>query len=189
MAVWASPLMADFRVACPEARFAANFARLGFHQGFGLTVTLPALVGQQKALDLLYTGRRVNGEEAVQIGLCDRLVPRIAAGRGARLRPGDRPFRPAGGPLDPRRRCAVDLAEEVQAATDHELERAGPAAQDRGLQGRRPGHGGASPARFQGSLSGTCRARGPGGSDAVPPVSETDGRGPVSPAGYFLRRP
>ncbi len=32
---------ADFRVAAPEARFAANFARLGFHQGFGLTVTLP----------------------------------------------------------------------------------------------------------------------------------------------------
>src|SRR3989442_2548733 len=54
-------LMPDFRVAAPEARFAANFARLGFHHGFGLTVTLPAIVGQQKALDLLYTGRRVKG--------------------------------------------------------------------------------------------------------------------------------
>ena len=41
---------ADFRVACPEARFAANFARLGFHQGFGLSITLPAIVGQQRAL-------------------------------------------------------------------------------------------------------------------------------------------
>ncbi len=39
-------LMPDFRVAAPEARFAANFSRLGFHQGFGLSVTLPALVGQ-----------------------------------------------------------------------------------------------------------------------------------------------
>ena len=68
-------LSADFRVAAPEARFAANFARLGFHHGFGLTVTLPALVGQQKALDLLYTGRRVKGEEALAIGLCDALVP------------------------------------------------------------------------------------------------------------------
>src|SRR5262245_17309344 len=37
-------MMADFRVASPEARFAANFARLGFHHGFGLTVTLPAAV-------------------------------------------------------------------------------------------------------------------------------------------------
>ncbi len=68
-------LFPDFRVAAPEARFAANFARLGFHHGFGLTVTLPALVGQQRALEMLYTGRRVPGEEAFQIGLCDRLVP------------------------------------------------------------------------------------------------------------------
>jgi 2-(1,2-epoxy-1,2-dihydrophenyl)acetyl-CoA isomerase len=68
-------MAADFRVASPEARFAANFARLGFHHGFGLTVTLPPAVGQQRALELLYTGRRVTGEEAVRIGLCDRLAP------------------------------------------------------------------------------------------------------------------
>jgi 2-(1,2-epoxy-1,2-dihydrophenyl)acetyl-CoA isomerase len=66
---------ADFRVGCPEARFAANFARLGFHHGFGLSVTLPAIVGQQRSLELLYTGRRIGGEEAARIGLCDRLVP------------------------------------------------------------------------------------------------------------------
>jgi enoyl-CoA hydratase/carnithine racemase len=65
---------ADFRVACPEARFSANFARLGFHHGFGLTVTLPAVVGAQRALELLYTGRRVPGDEAARMGLCDRLV-------------------------------------------------------------------------------------------------------------------
>ncbi len=68
-------LTADFRVASPEARFSANFARLGFHHGFGLTVTLPAVVGQQRALEMLYTGRRVGGEEAAAAGLCDRLVP------------------------------------------------------------------------------------------------------------------
>ena len=68
-------LVGDFRVACPEARFAANFARLGFHHGFGLSVTLPALVGQQRAMDMLYTGRRVGGDEASTMGLCDRLVP------------------------------------------------------------------------------------------------------------------
>jgi enoyl-CoA hydratase/carnithine racemase len=65
---------ADFRVACPEARFSANFARLGFHHGFGLSVTLPGIVGQQHALALLYTGRRIPGDEAARIGLCDRLV-------------------------------------------------------------------------------------------------------------------
>ena len=65
----------DFRIAAPEARFTANFARLGFHHGFGLTVTLPRLVGNQQALDLLYTGRRVKGDEAVEMGMADKLVP------------------------------------------------------------------------------------------------------------------
>jgi enoyl-CoA hydratase/carnithine racemase len=68
-------LAADFRVAAPQSRFAANFARIGFHQGFGLSVTLPALVGQQRALELLLTGRDVSGGEALEIGLCDRLTP------------------------------------------------------------------------------------------------------------------
>jgi 2-(1,2-epoxy-1,2-dihydrophenyl)acetyl-CoA isomerase len=65
---------ADFRVASPAARFSANFARLGLHHGFGLTVTLPAIVGQQHAKDMLYTGRRVGGEEAARLGLADRLA-------------------------------------------------------------------------------------------------------------------
>ncbi len=68
-------LAADFRVASPETRFAASFARLGFHHGFGLSATLPHVIGSQRALDMLYTGRRVHGPEALEIGLCDRLVP------------------------------------------------------------------------------------------------------------------
>jgi enoyl-CoA hydratase/carnithine racemase len=68
-------LAADFRVATPSSRFSANFARLGFHHGFALSVTLPATVGRQAATDLLLTGRRVGGEEALALGLCDRLVP------------------------------------------------------------------------------------------------------------------
>lgn len=66
---------ADFRVVSHESRLSANFARLGFHQGFGLSVTLPLILGHQRSLDLLYTGRRVGGEEAVTLGLADRLVP------------------------------------------------------------------------------------------------------------------
>lgn len=66
---------ADFRVGAPEARMAANFARLGFHHGFGLTVTLPEIVGRQHALDMLYTGRRLKGDEAGSIGLLDQVVP------------------------------------------------------------------------------------------------------------------
>ena len=68
-------LVADFRVAAPEARFSANFARLGFHHGFGLSVTLPLVAGHQTALELLYTGRRIDGEEARRLGIADRLAP------------------------------------------------------------------------------------------------------------------
>src|SRR5271155_2138954 len=67
-------LVPDFRVTCSEARFSANFNRLGFHPGFGLTATLPRLVGAQQTALLFYTGRRIAGDEAVRIGLADLLV-------------------------------------------------------------------------------------------------------------------
>ena len=67
-------LSADFRIASPEARFSANFAKLGFHPGFGSSVTLPRVVGRQMAMDMLFTARRVNGEEAFSIGLADKLT-------------------------------------------------------------------------------------------------------------------
>ena len=63
-------MVGDLRVTCPEARFCANFTRLGFHPGFGLTVTLPAVIGPSKAALMFYTSRRVSGEEAfAQAGL------------------------------------------------------------------------------------------------------------------------
>ncbi len=71
-------VIADFRVTCREARFSANFTRLGFHPGFGLSATLPALIGRQRATLLFYTGRRIDGEEAVAIGLADVLAPAAA---------------------------------------------------------------------------------------------------------------
>jgi len=68
-------LFADFRIAAAEARFSANFTKLGIHPGFGITHTLPRLVGHQNAAMLLYTGRRIGGAEAVRIGLADGLAP------------------------------------------------------------------------------------------------------------------
>ena len=65
---------ADFRVVSPASRLTANFSRLGFHQGFGLSATLPRIVGAQRAAELLYTGRRIDGVAAAAIGLADRLV-------------------------------------------------------------------------------------------------------------------
>lgn len=114
-------LAADFRVASPESRFSANFARLGFHHGFGLTVTLPDAVGQQAAASLLYTGRRIGGEEAHSIGLCDRLVATTEAivseakAMATELA--------AAAPLSVRAIRATmrrGLADRVRQATDHE---------------------------------------------------------------------
>jgi len=68
-------LVADFRVAPPEARFAANFVKLGFHPGFGITHTLPRLIGAQRAALMCLTGRRIKAEEALAWGLIDQLVP------------------------------------------------------------------------------------------------------------------
>ena len=67
-------LVADFRVAAPQARFAANFVQLGIHPGFGLTHTLPRVIGVQKAALMMYTGRRLGGEQALEWGLVDELV-------------------------------------------------------------------------------------------------------------------
>ena len=113
-------LSSDFRVAAPEARFSANFARLGFHHGFGLGVTLPRLVGEQAAADLLFTGRRVKGDEAVQLGLADRLAPLddLAAVSHAMARE-----IAISAPLAVRSiRVTLrgDLADRVEAATAHE---------------------------------------------------------------------
>ncbi len=66
----------DLRVICPEAFMATNFVRLGIHPGFGISVTLPELVGPARAADILLTGRRISGEECFALGLANRLVAR-----------------------------------------------------------------------------------------------------------------
>ena len=113
-------LMPDFRIAAPEARFAANFARLGFHHGFGLSVTLPALVGQQRAMDLLYTGRRVGGEEALRLGLCDDLVPLDGVRQKAHELAAEIALSAPLAVDSIRATLRGDLAERIRVATAHE---------------------------------------------------------------------
>jgi len=67
-------MVADFRVTCAEATFAANFTKLGFHPGFGLTVTLPELIGKNAAALMFLTSRRIKGDEAHRMGLADVLT-------------------------------------------------------------------------------------------------------------------
>jgi enoyl-CoA hydratase/carnithine racemase len=114
-------LVPDLRVTCAEARFCANFTRLGFHPGFGLSHTLPALIGPSRAALMFHTSRRIGGEEAYRIGLADVLVPqaevRAAALRLAAEIAENAPL----GVLETRATLRAGLAERVQAATDIEL--------------------------------------------------------------------
>jgi len=114
-------LSADFRVTCAEARFCANFSRLGFHQGFGLSVTLPRLVGPQKAALLLYTGRRVPGDEAVTIGLADKLVAESDVRKEALALAGEIAISAPLAIQSIRETLRRGLADQVEAATEREL--------------------------------------------------------------------
>jgi enoyl-CoA hydratase/carnithine racemase len=114
-------VVADFRVTCPEARFAANFTRLGYHPGFGLTRSLPRLVGAQKAQLMFLTGRRMTGNEAHAMGLADMLVPH------AEIRPAALALATEIAEAAPlaiaatRATLRAGWAEEYEAATAHEL--------------------------------------------------------------------
>lgn len=118
-------VMADFRIASPDARFAANFVKLGFHPGFGLTHTLPRLIGRAKAELMFLTGRRVKAEDGLPWGLVDEVVP-LEELRGAALRLAKEIAENA--PLaiiSTRKTLRGDLAAAVRAQTDHEAEEQG----------------------------------------------------------------
>jgi enoyl-CoA hydratase/carnithine racemase len=114
-------LSADFRVTCPEARFSANFTRLGFHPGFGLTVTLPQAVGHTNAALMLYTSRRFTGEAAHAMGLASVLVAQDRVRAAALELAGDIAECAPLGLLATRASLRGDLAERVGRATEHEL--------------------------------------------------------------------
>jgi len=113
-------LVADFRVAAPEARFSANFVTLGFHAGFGISLTLPRVVGEQHARLMLLTGRRVKAEEALRFGLVDQVVPLAEVLGSAQALAAEIA---ANAPLAveaTRATLRADLAEAVRIRTEHE---------------------------------------------------------------------
>jgi enoyl-CoA hydratase/carnithine racemase len=114
-------LAADFRVATPSSRFIANFARLGFHQGFGLSVTLPQLVGPTRAAELLFSGRSVSGTEARAIGLCDELAEPDELRKCARALAGAFVESAPQAVRAIKHTLRRNLAEQVRAIVGHEL--------------------------------------------------------------------
>jgi 2-(1,2-epoxy-1,2-dihydrophenyl)acetyl-CoA isomerase len=68
-------LMGDIRIASSSARFAETYIRIGIMAGDGGAWYLPRLIGMPKALELLWTGRFVEADEAERIGLVNHVVP------------------------------------------------------------------------------------------------------------------
>lgn len=79
-------LVCDLRVANRDAKYGANFARLGIHSGMAISHLLPRIVGVPLAADLLFTGRLVSGAEAASIGLVHEAVAADAVTEAARRR-------------------------------------------------------------------------------------------------------
>ncbi|MDF1733761.1 MAG: enoyl-CoA hydratase-related protein [Minwuia sp.] len=68
-------LFCDVRIAATEAKMGTAFAKRGMVAEYGLAWLLPRLIGPSRSLDLLYSARIIQGEEAQRMGLVDRVVP------------------------------------------------------------------------------------------------------------------
>lgn len=68
-------LCADLRIAADTAVLGQPELALGVIPGAGGTQRLPRLIGPSRAKDLIFTGRRITADEALQLGLVDRVVP------------------------------------------------------------------------------------------------------------------
>lgn len=113
-------VMADFRVICPDTRMTANFVKLGFTPGFGLTTTLARIIGQQKAQLLFYTGRRIDGRTAWEWGLGDIFCDASEVREQALQLAGEIAENAPLALISVREQMRPGLADAVQAATDVE---------------------------------------------------------------------
>lgn len=115
-------MLADQRVAGPKAQFNASFAQLGFHAGFGLTATLPHVMGWHTASRMLSMAQPVGADEALGLGLADELVAdqelvRAAAYARARVIAANAPI----AVQDMRHTLRLRLIDDFHKAIEHEL--------------------------------------------------------------------
>lgn len=114
---WGLRWWGDFRIVAPQARFAGNFVKLGFHPGFGTTQTLPRLIGEQRAALMLLTGRRIDGKTALEWGLADGLTSADELGGAARALAEELAENAPLAVQSTRKTLRAGLAEGVRAAT------------------------------------------------------------------------
>lgn len=68
-------LVCDLRIGARDAKYGANFVRLGLAPGMAISYLLPRLIGLARANELLLTGQLVDGAEAERLGILNRAVP------------------------------------------------------------------------------------------------------------------
>jgi enoyl-CoA hydratase/carnithine racemase len=68
-------LVCDIRIGAREAKYGANFVKLGLAPGMAISYLLPRLIGVARANELLFAGRLVEGPEAEALGILNRAVP------------------------------------------------------------------------------------------------------------------
>jgi enoyl-CoA hydratase/carnithine racemase len=94
---------------------------MGYHPGFGMTVTLPRVIGHQRAKWLFLTGKRLPGEEAYAIGLADRLVPQEEVRKAAQEMAAEIAKAGPLGVQAARETLNLDLVQAFRAATEREM--------------------------------------------------------------------
>jgi enoyl-CoA hydratase/carnithine racemase len=67
-------LACDYRIAAQTAKLSESFVRIGLHPDWGGTWLLPRLVGRSRALEIMLSGRMIEAEEALALGMVDRVV-------------------------------------------------------------------------------------------------------------------
>ena len=72
-------LACDYRIASPGAKFGETFVRIGLHPDWGGTWLLPRIVGESRAFEMMASGRIVEADEALRIGMIDRLADDLPA--------------------------------------------------------------------------------------------------------------
>lgn len=116
-------LWCDVRVMAEDAYFGVYCRRWGIPLIDGGTVRLPRLVGQGRALEIIMTGRKVEADEALRIGLCEKLVAKGQARAAAEAMAQEIVRFPQGAMLADRASAIAGHGLPVREALAHEWER------------------------------------------------------------------
>ena len=116
----AMALGCDLRFAADRARFGVTFLNLGLHPGMGTTFLLPRAIGYANAADLMFTGRMVDADEALRMGLVSRVLPADELLDEALVTAREIATRPTSGMRMAKRTIVQEKLAGLEAALDHE---------------------------------------------------------------------